>query len=100
MAPLSLRNRLVIATNMWRDGVREPLPRLSPGTPTEQIVSFELQLVTRLCQDATAETAREVADMTWSLVDDRDDDDEVKRAVIACHDSLVERFGPAGGLQA
>src|SRR4051794_41004732 len=98
MSSMSLRNRLVVATNMWRDGVRQPLPKLPPGDPNRQIEEFELALVDRLCEGAGPRTARDVADMTWSLVAERDDDDIVKQRVIACHNSLIERFGPSGGL--
>ena len=89
MDPITLRNRLLVATGMWREATGEPLPKLAPGEPADQIQAFELQLVERLCSEATPETAREVADRTWDLVHDRDDDDPVKRRVVECHEHLA-----------
>ncbi len=89
MDPITLRNRLLVATGMWREATGEPLPRLPPGDPSDQIESFELLLVDRLWQDATPENAREVADRTWDLVHDRSDDDPVKRRVVECHEALA-----------
>ena len=89
MDPITLRNRLLVATGMWREATGEPLPRLAPGDPAAQLQDFELQLVERLCENATPETAREVADRTWDLVHDRDDDDPVKQRVVACHETLA-----------
>ena len=43
----SLRNRLLIATTLWKEAVREPLPKMPPGEPLKQIETFELQLVER-----------------------------------------------------
>ena len=74
----TLQNRLVIATGMWREATAEPLPKLPSGDPAEQIQEFELRLVDLLCRDATPSTAREVADRTWDLVQDRPDGDPVK----------------------
>src|SRR5207302_346985 len=68
MDPITLRNRLLVATGMWKEATGEPLPRLAPGDPAEQIQSFELLLVNRLWETATPDTAREVADRTWGLV--------------------------------
>jgi hypothetical protein len=87
--PITLRNRLLVATGMWRDATGEPLPRLAPGNPADQIQTFELQLVDRLWESATPETAREVADRTWDLVHDRPDDDPVKQRVVECHEALA-----------
>jgi len=87
--PITLRNRLLVATGMWRDATGEPLPRLAPGDPAEQIQTFELQLVERLWHSATPETAREVADRTWDLVHDRTDADPVKQRVVECHQALA-----------
>ena len=70
-----LRNRLVLATSMWRQATREPLPKMPPGDPVEQLEAFELRLVDLLCSQATPTTARDVADKTWDLVHDRGDDD-------------------------
>ena len=89
MDSITLRNRLLVATAMWREATGEPLPRLAPGDPAEQLQSFELQLVDRLWEMATPENAREVADRTWDLVYDRPDDDPVKRRVVACHEALA-----------
>jgi len=89
MDPILLRNRLLVATAMWREAVGEPLPRLEPGEPADQIESFELRLVDRLWETATPDTARDVADRTWDLVYDRPDDDPVKRRVVECHEALA-----------
>jgi hypothetical protein len=87
--PKALQNRLVIATGMWRETTDEPLPRMPPGKPAEQIEAFELMLVDLLCREATPDNAREVADRTWDLVHDRPDDDPVKRRVVECHEELA-----------
>ena len=89
MDQITLRNRLLIASAMWKEATGEPLPRLAPGQPADQLQDFELQLVDRLCQTATAETAREIADRTWDLVHDRPDDDPVKLRVVECHEALA-----------
>ena len=89
MEGTALQNRLVIATGMWRDATDEPLPKLAPGDPATQIQEFELRLVDLLCGEATAATAREVADRTWDLVQDRPDSDPVKRRVVKCHEALA-----------
>src|SRR5207302_641959 len=89
MDPIMLRNRLLVATAMWREATGEPLPKMAPGDPVDQIQAFELQLVERLCSEATPENAREVADRTWDLVHDRGDDDPVKRRVVECHEALA-----------
>jgi len=89
MDRLTLRNRLLIATTMWREATGEPLPRLEPGEPAKQLEAFELQLVERLWQSATPENAREIADRTWDLVYDRPDSDPVKRRVVECHEALA-----------
>jgi hypothetical protein len=89
MDPITLRNRLLIATSMWKETTGEPLPRLAPGEPAQQVESFELQLVERLWEGATPETAREVADRTWDLVHDRPDNDPVKMRVVECHEALA-----------
>jgi hypothetical protein len=89
MDSITLRNRLLVATAMWRETTGEPLPKLAPGDPADQIEAFELQLVERLCSQASPENAREIADRTWDLVHDRDNDDPVKRRVVACHEALA-----------
>lgn len=82
---------------MWRQATDEPLPKMPPGDPVEQIQAFELRLVDLLCSQATAETARSVADKTWDLVHDRSDDEPVKRRVVECHEELA-RLSAGGGL--
>jgi hypothetical protein len=86
---ITLRNRLLVATSMWRETISEPLPRMDPGDPADQIQSFEIQLVDRLWQSATVDSAREIADRTWDLVHDRPDTDPVKRRVVECHEALA-----------
>jgi hypothetical protein len=97
---MQLRNRLVMATQMWREGTDEPLPRMPPGDPADQLQAFELKLVDMLCAQATPDTARDVADKTWDLVHDRADDDPVKRRVIECHEALARLSARGGGLEA
>jgi hypothetical protein len=89
MDEITLRNRLLVATGMWKEATGEPLPRMEPGNPADQIRAFELRLVNRLWETATPETAREVADRTWDLVHDRPDADPVKQRVVACHEALA-----------
>jgi hypothetical protein len=89
MDAAALRNRLLIATSMWREATDEPLPKLPAGDPLEQIQSFELQVVELLLAGATAQTARRAADRTWDLVHDRPDDDPVKRRVVEGHEQLA-----------
>ena len=79
MNPAALRNRLVMATSMWREATSEPLPRMPPGDPAMQIEAFELQVVELLFAEASAQTARKVADQTWDLVHDRPESSPVKR---------------------
>jgi hypothetical protein len=87
--PITLRNRLLVATSMWKETIAEPLPRMAPGDPADQIQSFELQLVERLWESANAENAREIADRTWDMVHDRPDADPVKRRVVEVHEALA-----------
>ena len=87
--PITLRNRLLVATAMWKETVAEPLPKMAPGDPGDQIEAFELELVQRLWDGATAESARDVADRTWDLVHDRPDTDAVKQRVVQCHEALA-----------
>ena len=89
MDPVTLRNRLLVATGMWREVTGEPLPRLPPGPPEQQVETFELLLVERLWESATAENAREIADRTWDLVHDRPERDAVRRRVVECHEALA-----------
>jgi hypothetical protein len=96
---MELRNRLVMATQMWREATDDPLPRMPPGAPAEQLQAFELQLVEMLCGVATPQTARDIADKTWDLVHDRADDDPVKRRVIDCHELLARLSARNSGLE-
>ena len=89
MSAGALRNRLVIASAMWREATDDPLPRMPPGDPERQIEAFELRLVDLLCSQATPETARSTAERTWDLVHDRPEDDPVKRRVTECHEALA-----------
>ena len=68
---MELRNRLVMATQMWREATADPLPRMPPGNPVEQLEAFEIKLVDMLWEQATPQTARDIADKTWDLVHDR-----------------------------
>jgi hypothetical protein len=90
MDQIQLRNRLLVATGMWREATGEPLPKMPPGNPADQLQQFELQLVNRLWEGATPENAREVADRTWDLVHDRPDSDPVKKRVVECHEALAK----------
>jgi hypothetical protein len=91
----ALRNRLLIATSMWRESTEEPLPRMPAGDPAEQIERFELALVEMLSKDVTPANAKSVADRTWDLVHDRPDDDPVKRRVVQLHEELAKLGRPA-----
>lgn len=92
-----LRNRLVLATAMWKEATREPLPRMPPGDTETQMQGFELKLVELLCGQATAESAPHVADQTWDLVHDRPDQDPVKLRVVECHEALARLSARRGG---
>lgn len=89
MDQIQLRNRLLVATGMWREATGEPLPKMPPGDPAVQIENFELRLVERLWESATPENAREIADRTWDLVHDRPENDPVKLRVVECHEALA-----------
>ena len=92
----TLQNRLLIATALWRDATEDPLPRLPPGDPADQIQDLELRVVDLLCREATAENARDVADQTWDMVHDRPDSDPVKQRVVQCHERLARLGAPEG----
>ena len=94
MEARSLQNRLLIATTLWRETTEDPLPRLAPGDPSQQIQELELRVVELLCAEATRHNARDVADKTWDMVHDRPDDDPVKKRVVECHERLAG-LGPA-----
>jgi hypothetical protein len=89
MDPVTLRNRLLVATGMWREITGEPLPRIEPGRPERQLEAFELLLVDKLWHSATPENAREIADRTWDLVHDRPENDAVRARVVECHEALA-----------
>jgi hypothetical protein len=89
MDQIQMRNRLLVATGMWKEATGEPLPKMEPGDPADQIQSFEIKLVDRLWETATPENARAIADRTWDLVHDRPDRDPVKLRVVACHEALA-----------
>src|ERR1700733_3000623 len=86
---ITLRNRLLVATAMWRETISETLPRMPPGDPADQIANFEVQLVDRLWHSATTEAVRELADRTRDLGHDRTGNDPVKRRVVECHEALA-----------
>jgi hypothetical protein len=90
METRSLQNRLLMATTLWREATKDPLPRLAPGDPADQIGELELLVVDLLCREATRDNAREVADKTWDLVYDRAEDDPVRKRVVECHDHLAK----------
>ncbi|HEV2724008.1 MAG TPA: hypothetical protein VGV10_05195 [Thermoleophilaceae bacterium] len=96
MDPAVLRNRLVVATGLWRETTDEPLPRMPPGDPLEQLQGFELKVVELVFAHASAETARQVAEKTWDVVHDRPDDDPVKQRVVKGHEELA-RLAAEGG---
>ena len=90
METRSLQNRLLMATTLWREATSDPLPRLAPGDPADQIRELELLVVELLCREATRDNAREVADKTWDLVYDRAEDDPLRKRVVECHDHLAK----------
>ncbi len=89
MDSVTLRNRLLVATGMWKEVTGDPLPKLPPGRPEEQVEAFELLLVDALWERATPENAREIADRTWDLVHDRPERDAVRLRVVECHEALA-----------
>ena len=96
MSQAALRNRLLIASAMWRESTEDPLPRMPPGDPEAQIEGFELKLVDKLCEEATSDNARRIADQTWDLVHDRPEDDPVKQRVVECHEALARLSAGSG----
>ncbi len=99
MDSAAVRNRLVMATAMWREATEDPLPRMPPGDPLAQLEAFEIQVVELLFAAATPETARVTANKTWDLVHDRPDTDPVKLRVVEGHEELARRVAEAGGEQ-
>ena len=89
MDPTAVRNRLLVATGLWRETTDEPLPKLPPGDPLEQIQKFEIQVVELAFAEATPETAKQIADKTWDMVNDRADSDPVKQRVVEGHEELA-----------
>jgi len=96
MDRVALRNRLVVATGLWRETTDEPLPRMPPGNALEQLQGFELQVVELLFGAAAPETARRVAEQTWDMVHDRPDDDPVKQRVVRGHEDLARLVAEDG----
>lgn len=96
MDPAAIRNRLVMATSLWREATDEPLPKMPPGDTLEQLEAFELKVVELLFAEATPETARRAAEKSWDIVHDRADDDVVKQRVVAGHEELA-RLAAKGG---
>ena len=94
MDPRRLENRLAIAAGMWREALDDPLPKLPPADPETQVDELEIRLVGALCERATPETARSIAEKTWDLVHDRPDDDRVKRCVTEWHERLAKLSTP------
>jgi len=95
--PAALRNRLVIATSMWREATNDPLPRM-PRRPEQQLEAFELKLVDMVCGKATPETARRwpIAPGTWCTT--APTTTPVKRRVAECHErSPASRPAPRSG---
>src|SRR3954462_3154816 len=86
----ALRNRLRIATTLWREATDDPLPKLPPGDPAGQIESFELQGVELLCREARPAPASRVADKPRDIVPERPDSDRVKQRVVECHEALAQ----------
>lgn len=97
MDAAALRNRLVVATGLWREATDEPLPRMPPGEPLQQIQGFELKVVELLFAEAAPDTARRVAEKTWDVVHDRPDDDPVKQRVVKGHEELARLVAEGGG---
>ncbi|MEX2196803.1 MAG: hypothetical protein WD844_16115 [Thermoleophilaceae bacterium] len=93
----ALENRLAIAAGLWRKVVKEPLPKIPPGNPAEQIEQFELKVVEAVVAEATPETARTAAEATWDIVHDRPDGDPVKRRVAELHETLARMSAPELG---
>jgi hypothetical protein len=89
-----LENRLAIAAGMWREALDAPLPKLSPGDPEAQVQEFETRLVDALCEQATPETAKRIAEKTWDIVHDRPDDDPLKKRVTEWHERLARMTTP------
>ena len=97
MSAATLRNRLLLASALWKQATDDPLPKMPPGEPADQVQAFELQVVELLCSQATAETARKVANQTWDMVHDRPDTDPVKQRVTECHEALARLSAGLGG---
>ena len=71
-----LRNRLVLATAMWREATANRFPRMPPGEPGRAARGVRAAAGGPALQPRPRpQTARDVADKTWDLVHDRPDDD-------------------------
>lgn len=79
-----------MATLVWRDVTGEPLPRVEPGEPAAQIERFEFQVVDAVWERATPDNARKFAERLWDMVEDRNDEDPVKKRVVECHEALAK----------
>ena len=79
------------------EATAEPLPRMPPGDPSEQLAGVRAAARGHALRQATADTARDVADKTWDLVHDRPDEDPVKRRVVECHEALARLSARGGG---
>ena len=94
MDQIQMRNRLLVATGMWKEATGDPLRRCSPrelSNPDRRTTAIRAaKLVDRLWERATPDTAREIADRTWDLVHDRPDSDAVKKRVVECHEALAK----------
>ena len=91
MDPAALRNRLVMATAMWREATEEPLPQDAARATPRSRSRDSSSSWSRCCSPRPRpRPRRKVADQTWDLVHDRPDDDPVKRRVVAGHEALAQ----------
>ena len=76
--------------NVARVARRAAAEAAARATPRQQVDEFEIKLVDALCEQATPETAKGIAEKTWDLVHDRPDDDAVKKHVTEWHERLAK----------
>lgn len=88
-ARIALRNRLTMATALWRQITEDPLPRMEPGDPNEQVEAFEMALVQKARDEATPDNAQRIAEGTWDLVNTRPAADQVRQQVEKLHAELA-----------
>ena len=96
MDPVTLRNRLLVATGMWREVTGEVAAEtVARARPSSRCSSSSCCSWSGCGSRATAENAREIADRTWDLVHDRPEGDPVRRRVVECHEALarISRLG-------